>query len=122
MNTSITELHLAGTLLDGDPIISLLNILDILRTNSRINYVDLSQNYLRDDSIKHISNFIRSNTSITFLNLSENLFNMRGFSYLYNALHANHTLTQFHVSKNSCPNWAYDILRNIILKKRPKLS
>lgn len=64
------------------------------------NIVDLSGLYFDNSTLREVSEMLKDNTSVTSLDLSENTFDDEGIKYLVDAIAHNNTLQELRLSRN----------------------
>ena len=80
---------------------SLSTLCLVLRVNTSLTFLDLSDNSIGDEGASSLSEALRVNTSLTSLHLSCNSIGGEGASSLSEALRVNTSLTSLHLSCNS---------------------
>ncbi len=98
INTTITYLNFARIVIGHSPIITIESICDIIRNNSTISHLDLSQNKLKLEHIETLSNAIAENQTLISLNLSNNPIGADGIIVLSNVLRHNTSITNLDLS------------------------
>ena len=128
-NTHIQKLNLASAAMkdekfrsagNGNSNARVLNL--ILKKNSALKEIDLSDNGLDDDGISEICDALKSNTALTSLNLSRNNFSSIGAEHLRDALTENKTIQKLDLSRNALGYHSINYLQCACLPKGIKMD
>ena len=100
LNSSHHFVDLKGILKKKEQV-KLNQISFFIKNNCSLKNIDLSNNNIDDNGIKHICDALKWNSSLNRIDISFNDVNQKGIEYLYNTLHFNHSLTSVSYKKGT---------------------